>query len=92
MKSKRATDNSLFNNKKGLKENEAKVKFMNFKNQDVLFFNSLPHFDCDSPRNIKKDGFDSIDSCPTKRLNFFNCVKDSFNQCKNFNSYLFKNK
>ena len=81
MNSKRPADNLSLKYKKDFKENEAKVKFMNFKSQDVFFFNSFPHFDCDSPRKIKENGFDNIDSCPTKRLNFFTCEKDSFNQC-----------
>ena len=72
-------------------EKEAKVKFMNFKSQNVLFFNgenTLPSFDDDVSH---EDRFDIIGNCPTKRINFFKDV-DSFNQEKNFNSYLFQNK
>ena len=60
-----------FNPKRKFQENEAKVKFMNFKSQNVVFFNSLPHFDCDSPTNEKGKKPENIDSCPTKKFNFF---------------------
>ena len=81
-----------FNPKRKFQENEAKVKFMNFKSQNVVFFNSLPHFDCDSPTNEKGKKPENIDSCPTKNFNFFNDVNDCFNRPKNFNSYLFSDK
>ena len=86
MTSNNATADASLNPKCKLEGNEAKIKFMNFKSQDVVFFKSVPHFDCDSPTKAKEN----IDSCPTKKLNFFNDVNDSFNRRKNFNSYLFK--
>ena len=91
MTSKNDADIS-FNPKNKFEENEAKIRFMNFKSQDVVFFNSLPHFDCDSPTNEQKN--DNVDSCPTKKFNFFNDidVNDCFNRRNNFNSYLFKDK
>ena len=99
--------NPAFNNDSDFRDNEAKIKCMKFKNQDVHFFKlfillflliyiwkvkPLPHFDCDSPLKEKEIKFDKADSCPTKKLNFFKNAKNSFNQRKNFNSYLFKNK
>ena len=91
MTSKNDADIS-FNPKNKFEENEAKIRFMNFKSQDVVFFNSLPHFDCDSPTNEKNN--ENVDSCPTKKFNFFNDidVNDCFNRRNNFNSYLFKDK
>ena len=91
MTSKNDADIS-FNPKNKFEENEAKIRFMNFKSQDVVFFNSLPHFDCDSPTHEKKN--ENVDSCPTKKFNFFNDidVNDCFNRRNNFNSYLFKDK
>ena len=86
MTSKNAADVSL-NPKCKFQENEAKLNFMKFKSQDVVFFNSVPHFDCDSPTKTKEN----VDSLPTKKLNFFNDVNDSFNRRQNFSSYLFKN-
>ena len=80
------------NNASDLMENEAKIKFMKFKNQNVLFFNRVPHFDCDSPIKEKGNKYYNADNCPTKRLNFFENAKTSFNQRKKFNSYLFQNK
>ena len=85
MTSKNAADAS-FNPKCKFQENEAKMNFMKFKSQDVVFFNSLPHFDCDSPAKTKEN----VDSLPTKTHNFFNDVNDSLNRRQNFNSYLFK--
>ena len=82
--------NPAFNKTSDFRDNEAKIKFMKFKNQDVHFFKSLPHFDCDSPQ--KENEYDNADSCPTKKFNFFKNAKDSLNQRKNFNSYLFQNK
>ena len=79
------------NPKCGYEENEAKANFMKFKSQDWLFFNSVPHFNCDSQKKLKRKRIENIDSCPTKELNFFN-GNDSFNQCKKFNSYLFQDK
>ena len=91
MTSKNDADIS-FNPRNKFEENEAKIRFMNFKSQDVAFFNSLPHFDCDSPTNEKNN--ENVDSCPTKKSNFFNDidVNDCFNRRNNFNSYLFKDK
>ena len=86
MTSKNAADSSL-NPKCKFQENEAKLDFMKFKSQDVVFFNSVPHFDCDSPTKTKEN----VDSLPTKKLNFFNGVNDSFKRRQNFSSYLFKN-
>ena len=86
MTSKNAADAS-FNPKCKFQENEAKMNFMKFKSQDVVFFNSVPHFDFDSPTKTKEN----VDSLPTKKLNFFNDVNDSFNRRQNFSSYLFKN-
>ncbi len=62
------------------------MNFMKFKSQDVIFFNFVPHFDCDSPAKTKEN----VDSLPTKTHNFFNDVNDSLNRRQNFNSYLFK--
>ena len=84
--------NPTFNKTSDFRDNEAKIKFMKFKNQDVHFFKPLPHFDCDSPLKEKENKYDNADRCPTKRLNFFMNAKNSFNQRKNFNSYLFQNK
>ena len=86
MTSKNVPDAS-FNPKCKFQENEAKMNFMKFKSQDVVFFNSVPHFDCDSPTKTKEN----VDSLPTKKLNFFNDVNDSFKRRQNFSSYLFKN-
>ena len=92
MSSKNAANPVFNNNVCEFEENEAKANFMKFKNQDVLFFNRLPHFDCDSPKNDKGIEFGKSDNCPTKKANFFKNSKNSFNQRKNFNSYLFQNK
>ena len=91
MSSKNAVNPDI-NNASDLMENEAKIKFMKFKNQDVLFFNRVPHFDCDSPIKEKGNKYYNADNCPTKKLNFFKNTKNSFNQRKKFNSYLFQNK
>ena len=91
MTSKNDADIS-FNPKNKFEENEAKIRFMNFKSQDVVFFNSLPHFDCDYPTNEKGKKPENIDSCPTKKFNFFNDENDFFNRRKNFSSYLFSDK
>ena len=91
MSSKNAVNPDI-NNASDLMENEAKIKFMKFKNQDVLFFNRVPHFNCDSPTKEKGNKCDNADNCPTKKLNFFKDAKNSYNQRKKFNSYLFQNK
>ena len=67
-----------FNPKFTLIENEAKINFMKFKSQNVDFFNSVPHFDCDATKE-RENECENIDSCPTKKLNFFNDVSNSFN-------------
>ena len=78
------------NSKRLFEENEAKIKFMNYKSQNVIFFNdNLPHFKEEDDSN--KANLAEIGNCPTKKLNFFNGV-NSFNQGKNFNSYLFQSK
>ena len=81
-----------FNNKINFSENEAKVNHMNFKSQDVCFFNSVLHFNCDSPTKIEENKSHVFDGVPTKKLDFFKDVEDSFNRRKNFNSYLFQDK
>ena len=91
MSSKNAVNPDI-NNANVLMENEAKIKFMKFKNQDVLFFKRVPHFDCDSPIKEKGNKYNNADNFPTKKLNFFKDAKNSFNQRKKFNSYLFQNK
>ena len=78
------------NSKRLFEENEAKIKFMNYKSQNVIFFNdNLPHFEEEDDSN--KANLAEIGNCPTKKLNFFNGVNSS-NQEKNFNSYLFQSK
>ena len=78
------------NSKRLFEENEAKIKFMNYKSQNVIFFNdNLPHYEEEDDSN--KANLAEIGNCPTKKLNFFNGVNSS-NQEKNFNSYLFQSK
>ena len=81
------------NSKRLFEENEAKIKFMNYKSQNLIFFNdNLPHYEEEDDSN--KANLAEIGNCPTKKLNFFNGV-NSFkrdNQEKNFNSYLFQSK
>ena len=81
-----------FNPKNSFEENEAKLHFMKSKSQNVRFFKPIPHFDCESSNEIGECRFENVDSCPTKKANFFNDVNDSFNKEKKFNSYLFQDK
>ena len=77
-------------------KNEAKIKFINFKSQNVNFFNgedSLPHFPLPENENCHNvNSIDTVDEFPKKQINFFNELNDTFSNEKDFNSYLFKNK
>ena len=59
------------NSKRLFEENEAKIKLMNYKSQNVIFFNdNLPHFE-EEDDNSNKANLAEIGNCPTKKLNFF---------------------
>ena len=74
-------------------ENEVKIKFMNKKNQNVIFTrgeDSLPQFTNFPEGQNEENPLLKLDSCPTKKLNFFNEFNGTSNDANNFNSYLFQ--
>ena len=81
------------NNNKTPFENEVKIKFMNKKNQNVIFTkgeDSLPQFTNFPEEKNEENPLLKSDSCPTKKINFFNEFNGTSNDTNNFNSYLFQ--